>query len=54
MNFFLILAIEFWKKKKIMGVLRIKNLKCDKNFQRTHCFFYYKIYYKVCYKEMKQ
>ena len=38
MNFCLILAIEF-PKKKIMEVLRIENLKYDKNFQLTHCFF---------------
>ena len=38
MNFSLILAIEF-PKKKIMEVLRIENLKYDKNFQLTHCFF---------------
>ena len=37
MNFSLILAIEF-PKKKIMEVLRIENLKYDKNFQLTHCF----------------
>ena len=37
MNFSLILAIEF-PKKKIMEVLRIENLKYDKNFQFTHCF----------------
>ena len=38
MNFSLILAIEFPKKKN-MEVLRIENLKHDKNFQLTHCFF---------------
>ena len=37
MNFSLILAIEFAKKKN-MEVLRIENLKYGKNFQLTHCF----------------
>ena len=37
MNFLLILTIKF-PKKKIMEVLRIENLKYDKNFQLTHCF----------------
>ena len=39
MNFSLILAIDFSKKKKFMEVLRIENLKYDKHFQLTHCFF---------------
>ena len=39
MNFSLILAIQFTKKKKIMEVLRIENLKYGKNFQLTHCLF---------------
>ena len=38
MNFSLILAIEF-PKKKAMEVLRIENLNYDKHFQLTHCFF---------------
>ena len=37
MNFSLILAIEFAKKKN-MEVLRIENLKYGKNFQLTHYF----------------
>ena len=35
MNFSLILAMEFPKKKKIMEVPRIENLKYDRNFQLT-------------------
>ena len=35
MNFSLILVIEFPKKKEIMEVLRIENLKYDKNVQLT-------------------
>ena len=37
-EFLFILAIEFTKKKN-MEVLRIKNLKYDRNFQLTNCFF---------------
>ena len=38
MNFSLILDKEF-PRKKAMEVLRIENLKYDKNFQLTHYFF---------------
>ena len=38
MNFSLILAIESPKKKNY-EVLRIENLKYNKNFQLAHCFF---------------
>ena len=38
MNFSVNFGDRISKEKKIMEVLRIENLKYDKNFQLTHCF----------------
>ena len=52
MNFSLLLTIEFPKKKN-MDVLRIENLKYDKNFQLTHCFLIDTLFF-VCIEQKRK
>ena len=44
--------IEFPKKKN-MDVLRIENLKYDKNFQLTHCFLIDTLFF-VCIEQKRK